>query len=81
MPGVPARKRPVREFVTYAPSLEELEPVLRTLREAKPAGGPVAVEIRSAPYWATRWWMVLALVPTFLVVVIIVRTIVAGFRR
>jgi cell division protease FtsH len=76
-----ARQTPIRQFVTFAPSADSLESLIRSLREPRPGREPVRIEIHPAGGSSTRWWMLLALIPTLLVVVIILRTIAAGLGR
>src|SRR3954468_8178441 len=57
---------PVRRFITYFPSEESIEPVIRKLREGSKTNDPVRIETNPANQAGGLVWLML-LLPTFLI--------------
>src|SRR3954470_19520189 len=64
--GTSPNSVPVRRFITYFPSEESIEPVIRKLREGKNTNDPVRIETNPANQAGGLVWLML-LLPTFLI--------------
>src|SRR3954447_11925953 len=64
--GTSPNSVPVRRFITYFPSEQSIEPVLKKLREGKKTNDPVRIETNPANQAGGLVWLML-LLPTFLI--------------